>query len=148
LHVLLGCYIEQQWIKASWSALGGGHIVDIRYVDVHRVSHYVSKYLTKELLLSAPLRSRRVTTSRSLHLLQKSISDEKWTLFKVSIFFFYFRHSATASEIQLDTDGFLESFCVNTSEQPADFSGKTQRNVEQDGAWHLFFVFCVAKSSD
>jgi hypothetical protein len=117
LHVLIGCYIEQQWIKQSWSALGGGEIVDIRYVDVHRVSWYVSKYLTKELLLSAPLRSRRVTTSRSLRLLQKSLSDEKWTLFKVSIFFFFFMHSEEAVDVQLDNDGFLESFCVNTNKQ-------------------------------
>jgi hypothetical protein len=116
LHVLLNCFIEQQWIKQSWSALGGGHIVDIRYVDVHRIARYVSKYLTKELLLSAPLRSRRITTSRSLHLLQKQISDVKWTLFKVSIFFFYFCHSNEARELALDADGFLESFCIATAD--------------------------------
>jgi hypothetical protein len=37
-------------------------MVDIKLVDVHRVSHYLSKYLTKDLLLSAPSRCRRVTT--------------------------------------------------------------------------------------
>ena len=42
-------------------------MVDIRYVDVHRVSRYLSKYLTKELLMSASLRSRRVTTSRGMN---------------------------------------------------------------------------------
>jgi len=68
LHVLVDRFIPQGSISESWSALGGGAIVDIRYVDVHRISRYLSKYLTKELLLSAPKRSRRVTTSRSLHL--------------------------------------------------------------------------------
>ena len=68
LHVLVDRFIPWDWIRQSWSALGGGQVVFIKYVDVHRISRYLSKYLTKELLLSAPMRSRRVTTSRSLHL--------------------------------------------------------------------------------
>ena len=60
LHILIDRFIEQQWIKTTWQQIGGGMHVDIRRVDVHRVSRYVSKYLTKELLTSAPERSRRV----------------------------------------------------------------------------------------
>jgi hypothetical protein len=113
LHVLVDRFIPQAWIAETWSALGGGNIVDIRYVDVHRVARYVSKYLTKELLLSAPKRSRRVTTSRSLHLLPKKDSDGSWELFKVSIFHFFSRLSELARDIKVDEDGALESFaCV------------------------------------
>jgi len=113
LHLLVDRYIPWSWITGSWSALGGGKIVDIKYVDVHRVARYLSKYLTKELLLSAPKRSRRVTTSRSLHLLEKKVRDSKWVLLKSSIFYLYSRLRHIADEIQLDSDGFLESFaCV------------------------------------
>jgi hypothetical protein len=68
LHILLNCYLKQSWVSETWAALGGGKIVDIRRVDMHRASHYLSKYLTKEMLLSAPKRTRRVTTSRSIKL--------------------------------------------------------------------------------
>jgi hypothetical protein len=86
LHVLVDRFIPHGWIKASWDALGGGRIGDIRLVDIHRISHYLSKYLTKELLLSAPERSRRVTTSRSIHLLEKKVNEVRWRLVPSSIF--------------------------------------------------------------
>ncbi len=59
-HVLVDRFIPAAWVKKTWQAVGGGRIVDIRFVDIHRISRYLSKYLTKELLLSAPKRSRRV----------------------------------------------------------------------------------------
>jgi hypothetical protein len=65
-HLLLNCYIDQGWLKAKWQAIGGGWHVDIRLVEIQRVARYVSKYLSKELLLSAPKGSRRVTTSRDI----------------------------------------------------------------------------------
>ena len=110
LHLLVDRFIPWDWIRQSWSALGGGQIVFIKYVDVHRISRYLSKYLTKELLLSAPTRSRRVTTSRSLRLIEKKDSEYEWWLFKVSIFHLYSRLSSAASAIRLDEDGYLESF--------------------------------------
>ena len=36
LHILLGDYIPQKWISKAWASLGGGHIVDIRRVTMHR----------------------------------------------------------------------------------------------------------------
>lgn len=69
----------------AWVAVGGGFMVDIQLVDVHRVSRYLSKYLTKELLMSAPLRCRRVTTSRGIKLLEKTRTETVWTLVKVPI---------------------------------------------------------------
>jgi hypothetical protein len=113
LHLLVDRYIAWEWIKNSWSALGGGQVVFVKYVDVHRISRYLSKYLTKELLLSAPKRSRRVTTSRSLRLNEKKTADTSWILLKANIFLLYFRLRETAPEVQVDEEGFLKSFsCV------------------------------------
>src|SRR5205085_6933513 len=75
LHILLANYIEQAWISEAWSALGGGRVCHIKLVDVHRISRYLSKYLTKEMLMYAPHRSRRVTVSRSLKLFEKAPGD-------------------------------------------------------------------------
>ena len=60
-------------------------MVFIKYVDIHRISRYLSKYLTKELLLSAPKRSRRVTVSRGIVLFQKNKSSGDWQLIRKSI---------------------------------------------------------------
>src|SRR5208283_3992199 len=114
LHLVVDRFIPWEWIKKSWGALGGGSVVFIKFVDVHRISRYLSKYLTKELLLSAPKRSRRVTTSRSIRLLEKKTDEQRWTLLKISIFFLYSRVWQDAGEISLDTDGMLQSFtCVS-----------------------------------
>jgi hypothetical protein len=84
-HILIDRYIEIAWIRKAWVAVGGGYMIDIRLVDVHRVSRYLSKYLTKDLLMSAPLRCRRVPTSRGIKLLEKTRSETVWTLIKVPI---------------------------------------------------------------
>jgi hypothetical protein len=51
LHVLLGRYIAQKQLSKAWQRIGGGHHVDIRYVDVHRVSAYVTLYLAGDKVL-------------------------------------------------------------------------------------------------
>jgi hypothetical protein len=109
-HILIDRYIAREWIQAAWVAVGGGWMVDIRYVDVHRVSRYLSKYLTKELLMSAPLRSRRVTTSRGIVLFGKTPTETTWTLIKVPIsrLFEVYAREVTASSY--DEDQLLESF--------------------------------------
>jgi hypothetical protein len=112
LHVLLDRFIRWQWIRKSWSALGGGTMVDIRLVDVHRVSRYLSKYLTKELLMSAPKRSRRVTLCRALHLFEKKPQETQWRLARVSVFFFYWLHDREVVELQRDEDQVLEMFAI------------------------------------
>jgi hypothetical protein len=70
-HLLIDRFMPYEWIKDRWLAAGGGFMVDVRAVDLHRVSHYLNKYLTKQMLLSAPLWSRRVTASRGIVLLGK-----------------------------------------------------------------------------
>jgi len=116
LQLLVDRFIPQQWISEAWSALGGGRIVDIRYVDLHR-TRYLSKYLTKELFLSAPQGSRRVATSRSVHLLEKREVEVPWTLLRTSIFHLYERFFVVAVDMQSDEEGVLESFAILSEEQ-------------------------------
>src|SRR6266852_9280443 len=82
LHLLVGQYISQKLLSRAWQSIGGGKIVDIRYVDVHRVSAYLSVYLagdkvsaTLELL---PTRARIFTTARSIVLWGKKIKSGWW----------------------------------------------------------------------
>ena len=86
LHVLLDRYVPQEWISEVWSSLGGGRIVFIKRVTVQKVARYLSKYLTKELLLSAPKGSRRITCARAVKLFPKYDSGIAWALLKSSIF--------------------------------------------------------------
>ena len=51
LHVLVDQYIAQSWLTKAWDDLGGGRIVDIRFIDIHRVAGYISKYLTKDMFM-------------------------------------------------------------------------------------------------
>lgn len=110
LHILIDRYIAREWIQSAWVAVGGGRMVDIRYVDVHRVSRYLSKYLTKELLMSAPLRSRRVTTSRGIRLLKQTPTETTWTLVKVPISRLFEVYGRAVSAVWFDQDQMLESF--------------------------------------
>jgi hypothetical protein len=119
LHILLDRYIERNWIAQTWSAIGGGRIVDIRFVDIGRISNYVSKYLTKELLLSAPLGSRRVTTSRGIQLLEKPKKTHHWEFLKTPVF-----HCAESlwpyvEVLEIDEDGILSNL-RSISRSPED----------------------------
>jgi len=70
LHVLVSCYIPQNWISKTWEKLGGGKIVDIRYVDVQRVRAYLAKYLGKDWHNhKIPKGKRRYGSSRDITLL-------------------------------------------------------------------------------
>ena len=88
LHLLVGQYISQRWLSEAWASIGGGRIVDIRYVDVHRVSAYLSVYLagdkvskTLELL---PKRARIFTTARSIVLWGRK-KKTGWKLFALDV---------------------------------------------------------------
>lgn len=85
LHVLFDRYIEQHWISDVWNSLGGGRIVFIKRVTVRRVARYLSKYLTKDMLLSAPKGTRRITAARSIKLFPKFKSGIVWELLRSSI---------------------------------------------------------------
>jgi hypothetical protein len=82
LHLLVGQFIEQKWLSDAWYAVGGGRIVDIRLVDVHRVTAYLSVYLTgdkvKHTLKLLAMRARIFTTSRSISLWPKKEKHGWW----------------------------------------------------------------------
>jgi hypothetical protein len=88
LHVLVGVFIPHAWLSEAWESIGGGRIVDIRYVDVHRVAAYVTPYLTgtkiEHTLRLLPARARIFSTSRGLSLSKKS-AKTGWWLNRVSI---------------------------------------------------------------
>jgi len=82
LHILIDRFIEQSWISEAWQAVGGGKIVFITQVDLHRIAPYLSKYLTKDLLLGETEKKyRRYTTSRNIRLFVKTKTGE-WTVVK------------------------------------------------------------------
>jgi hypothetical protein len=82
LHGLIGQYIAHQWLSLAWQSIGGGKIVDIRYVDVHRVSAYLTVYLAGEKVAQTlellPKRARIFTTSRSIVLWGKKKTRGWW----------------------------------------------------------------------
>ena len=120
LHVLLNCYLEQSWVSGAWSAVGGGRIVDIKRVDIHRVSRYLSKYLTKQMIMCAPKGARRVTTSRNIRLLEKTESDYAWRMIRVPILRLFDVHRAEVVQINSDDEGYLVAFETfeNSSDSP------------------------------
>ena len=84
--------------------------MDIRRVTMRSVSHYLSKYLTKQMLLSAPKRSRRVTTSRGLKLNPKILSEWTWTLVSVPVGRLYEFYWKNATDVCYDEEGKVTAF--------------------------------------
>jgi hypothetical protein len=70
LHLLVGIFIPQRWLSEAWQSVGGGKVVHIKYVDVHRVAAYLTRYLAGEkiehTLSHLPPRGRIFGTSRSI----------------------------------------------------------------------------------
>lgn len=85
LHVLIGAYLPQDWLSAAWQGVGGGKIVDIRFVDVHRVAAYLSKYFTKDSLTDIPSGVRRFSCSKGIELWYREAKGTGWRLSKLSI---------------------------------------------------------------
>lgn len=78
IHVILDRYIPQEWLSRSWSSLGGGEVVDIRYLDrVDKAAHYVGKYLTKEALSGLPDGIRRYGSSQDIDLAVRGGGDDE-----------------------------------------------------------------------
>jgi hypothetical protein len=118
LHVLLNCCLPQTWVSDTGRRWGGGWIVDIRRVDMHRISHYLSKYLTKQMLMSAPKRARRVTTSKGIRLLEKQPSYFEWRMMRIPILRLFDVYGSRVTVTSLDADGCL--FAFETSESSGD----------------------------
>ena len=82
LHLLVGVYIPQDWLSVAWQSVGGGRIVDIRYVDVRRVAGYLTKYLAGDKIARTlsllPLRARIFSCSRSIVLWGRKKAEDWW----------------------------------------------------------------------
>jgi hypothetical protein len=72
----------------------------------------LSKYLSKELLLSAPDGVRRVTTSGSIKLLEKKPSEYGWELLKQENRAALCIFEKSASGVMRDDEGELDAFVV------------------------------------
>jgi len=108
LHILFDRYSAQQWISKAWDRLGGGRIVFIKQVTVRHVARYLSKYLTKELLLSAPKGTRRITTARKIKLFPKFNSGIVWELLRESIWHLLMARRVAEFGLQLDLFRFID----------------------------------------
>jgi len=97
-----------------WQSIGGGPIADIRFVDVHRVTHYLSKYFTKDLWSDFASKRKRVSTSRSIHLFEKTIEGWKRTTTPIDAFLTGNRSLAIAA---IFDDAGLYSFQVRDGQQ-------------------------------
>jgi hypothetical protein len=82
LHILVSVLISSAWLSEAWQSIGGGKIVDIRTVDVHRVSGYLTSYLVgskiAHTLTRLPLRTRIFSTSRGLSLSDRKTKSDWW----------------------------------------------------------------------
>jgi hypothetical protein len=78
------------------------------------VSRYLSKYLTKDLLLSAPKGTRRITTARGIKLFPKYESGIVWEFLRDSIWLLLASHRAAAIQRQSDPS---ESILVHLDEE-------------------------------
>ncbi len=110
LHVLLNQFILQDWISDTWAALGGGKVVWIKRRRMRDPSHYLSKYLTKAIMLSAPKRTRRVTTSRDIKLNPKQRSELVWSLLHFPISILYEEYRTSANHVCYDAEGNVIGF--------------------------------------
>lgn len=114
LHVLVDRYIPQKWISDSWSALGGGRIVYIeRLYNVHKIAHYLAKYLTKDVILSAPAGVRRWTVSRGIKLFEKRKSTGEWVFHRLTFDFLYVLAWRDLVAEERDYDGQVRCFTTN-----------------------------------
>lgn len=113
LHVLVDRYLPQRWISKSWEALGGGRIVHIeRVADPGRVGLYLSKYLTKSAILSAPWGTRRYTTSRDIRLFEKRESSGWWVT-NHSLEWLHGRAGSDLLEEEFDFEGSITFFVAS-----------------------------------
>jgi hypothetical protein len=101
LHVLFGMFIPQAWLSEAWQSVGGGEIVDIRYVEIRNIAAYLTKYLTTSkvghTLSLLPPRARIFSTSRGLRL-SRAAGNSGWWLARKHITYLHMHSSNPIAE--------------------------------------------------
>ncbi|MDP2735489.1 MAG: hypothetical protein Q8P12_04735 [bacterium] len=123
LHILVDRFIEEEWIRTRWQAVGGGQIVDIRLVDIHQIALYLAKYLTKDFFNTCPPGKRRVSVCRALILFPRR-TPSGWRWFPTSFWFYFEQCREIALEVELDAQGesfFVAEFCPGDEQPFPDF---------------------------
>ena len=111
-HILIDHYINQKWLSTKWDRLGGGRMVDIRKIkDIKNMARYVGKYLTKDVLISAPKGTRRITTSQNIKLREK-VTEGTWSVSDADLETLLDLQKSSAKNVLTDKNGRLRSFEV------------------------------------
>lgn len=116
LHILVDRFIRKDWISQAWHNLGAGEIVDIMYVDIHRIAGYLTKYVTKDMLLNLPIGVKRFTTSRNIIMFEKvkrEDQSENWQFLRLPVGLLYEEAFLSAYNIKNDEQGDLKSFVAD-----------------------------------
>lgn len=112
LHLLVDRFIPHKWISEAWQSVGGGKIVVIKQIDVHRIAAYLSKYLTKEMCTDDyPRYTRRFTTSRDIRLFVRGTKG-LWEVIRIPIAHIYHRVRDIAENVRhgIESSDELDSF--------------------------------------
>ena len=118
LHVLVDRHLSFSWIQQAWMALGGGKFVNIKQTEVHKIAAYLSKYLTKDLLLAPQFgKFRRYTTSRSITMFLKA-DKGVWRLVKTSLEYLRTLVDRTLIGETIDDNGHLDELTVSAPISP------------------------------
>jgi hypothetical protein len=124
LHLLIDRYIRINWLRRTWTCVGGGFEVKIKYVQVRSAAAYISKYLSKQLSMKVPPRTRRITTSRSIKLFPIAAGPKyfHWQLQKQSIWEAWdWKVEIGENQVvsaDVDKEGFLETFSIAAETSP------------------------------
>jgi len=111
MHVLIDQYLHQGWVSNTWDRLGGGKIVHIERVkDLGKIGWYLGKYLTKEMVLSAPKGMRRYSSSRNIKLWEPKESSG-WELVNASMDVLYEKAKGIVEEV-IDENGYPKFFAI------------------------------------
>jgi hypothetical protein len=114
LHILIDRFIPWGWIRETWSALGGGTWVNIKRVyDRHRLTKYLAKYLTKQVILSAPSGVRRWTASRGINLMTSKKSVGRWLFHQRTFDLLYLFGYHDIISVRSDNNGEIQSFLTS-----------------------------------
>jgi hypothetical protein len=153
LHVLVDRYIHQGWISEKWARLGGGRIVFIEKVkDLSTIGWYLAKYLTKEMILSAPNGVRRYSSSRNIKL-REPREPSGWMLSKQSMETLYRAAGESIIREEKDSNEHVKMFLVERAIEDvreAGYEKSEHLQTDKGQVWNglLRTSGCLAKNNE